>query len=266
MTSGFVGDALSLSWPEDGLAWVTLTRPAAMNTITFGWIAELERAVDAAQAGAARALVIIGEGRAFCGGAELSYFTAADTPLPDPDAIRDAFVAPIANLFSRLEALPVPVIAAINGYAFGGGCELALACDLRIMATSARIGLTEVHVGAVPGAGGVFRLQRLLGRARAAELLLLGRRLTAAEAYRIGLVTEVVTDAGLADAARELVARLRRASPRALAETKRCLAECEAADVPMADELCLDAVARLAAGPEWREGMTAFIEKRPPRF
>lgn len=266
MTAGFDGEALSLSWPEDGLAWVTLTRPAAMNTITFGWIAELGRAVDAAEAGAARALVITGEGRAFCGGAELSYFTAPDTLLHDADAIRNTYVAPIAHLFSRIEALPFPAVAAINGYAFGGGCELALACDLRIMAASAQIGVTEVHVGAIPGAGGVFRLGRLLGRARAAELLLLGRRLTAAEAHRVGLVTEVVPDSGLADAARELVARLRGASPLALAEAKACLTACEAADVPSADAICLDAVARLAAGPEWREGMTAFVEKRRPRF
>lgn len=264
--AGFAGQAASLAWPEPGLAWVTFTRGDAMNTITFEFLADLARALDEAEAAGARALVLTGEGRAFCGGAELTYFTDPATPLHSARDIRQIYVDPIARLFTRLEALPIPSIAAIGGYAFGGGCELALACDLRVMADTASIGLTELHLGAVPGAGGIARLQRLLGAGRATELLLLGRRLSAADALRIGLVTESAPLDELADRAHAMVATLRRASPDAIAETKHCLRVCEGVDMATADELCLDAVERLASGERWREGMTAFIEKRRPRF
>lgn len=264
---GFVGEALNLTWPEPGLAWVTLTRAKEMNTLTFALIAELGAALDMAQAAAARVLIITGSGRAFCCGAHLPYFVDARSPLPqDPQLIRDRYVGPIARLFDRLQAMPFPTIAALNGFALGGGGELALSCDLRLMAQGARIGLPEVHVGALPGAGGVQKLARLVGRGRALDLILTGRHLPAQEALDWGLATRVVADAALEAGTRDLATALMRGGPLALAQAKASLYKSEGVDLHTAREIGLDAVQIVSGSPEWREGMTAFVEKRPPRF
>ena len=130
-----------------------------------------------------------GEGRAFCAGAHLTYFTDPASPLRTAIDIRDRYVLPITRLFDRLEAAAFVTVAAINGHALGGGLELALSCDLRVIADTARVGLPEVKRGAFPAAGGVQKLHRFVGRAKALEMILLGRQITAAEAARLGLAS-----------------------------------------------------------------------------
>lgn len=264
---GFAGEALTLSWPEPGLAWVTLTRAKAMNTLTLEFIRELGDALDRAQTARARVFVISGTGRAFCCGAHLPYFVDAASPVPqNPQGIRDLYVGPIARLFDRLETMPFPTIAAVNGFALGGGCELALSCDLRVMAEQARIGLPEVHVGALPGAGGVQKLQRLVGRGRALDIILTGRHLAAQEALDWGLATLVASDETLAERVRDLAMALMRGGPLALAHAKASIYKSEGVDLNTAREIGLDAVQIVSGSPEWQEGMTAFVEKRAPRF
>src|ERR1700689_1962882 len=169
------GEALTLSWPQPDIALVTMVREREMNTLSLELIDELDAALTASVAGGARALIITGKGRAFCAGAHLRYFTQEDARIgSSPFALRDRYLQPIATLFDRIETLPIPVIAAINGFALGGGCEMSLACDFRLMADHARIGVPEGRIGALAGAGGVQKLHRLVGRGKALEWVLLG--------------------------------------------------------------------------------------------
>ncbi|MBN9526927.1 MAG: enoyl-CoA hydratase/isomerase family protein [Alphaproteobacteria bacterium] len=266
MGEGFTGEALAFDWPAPGVARATFTRGPEMNTLSLAFVAELDRAVTSATEAGARALILTGEGRAFCAGAHLTYFTDKASPLESPLAIRDRYLVPITRLFDRLEAAPFPVIAAINGFALGGGFELALSCDFRILADTARLGLTEVRVAAFPAAGGVQKLHRFVGRGKALELILLGRHIVAAEAGQLGLAYAVVEPAALMDRALALAADLGRGGRFAMAQAKANILLSESLDARTARDFGLEALAVLAATPEWAEGMSAFVEKREPRF
>lgn len=257
----------TLDWPLAGVARIALTRPRRHNTLTCELVETLGRLCDEAAAGDARVLVVTGSGRSFCGGAHVDYFADPQSPFyRNPQAIRDRYVGPIVALFARLRDARFATIAAINGYALGGGCELALACDFRLMAESARIGLPEVRLGALPGAGGVQLMGRIVGRARAMEVVLLGEQWTAGQAHDIGLVNAVHADDVLDEATLSLARRLLACSPISIAESKRALYRCETATAEEADRVALDAVVTAACGPEWWEGMSAFAEKRAPAF
>jgi enoyl-CoA hydratase/carnithine racemase len=246
---------------------MTLTRGDTHNTLTADLLSTLDRLFDEASARHARVLIVTGSGKTFCGGAHVSYFTDPASPFyRNPRAIRDDYVLPIIRVFRRLREAPFVTIAAVNGFALGGGCELALSCDLRLMADHARIGLTETRLGALAAAGGVQSLARLVGRARALEMALLGDQLSAAEALAVGLVSTVHPGADLADAALALARRFLLCSPISVAETKRALYRCESATPDEADRIALDAVLAASAGPEWWEGMAAFAQKRPASF
>ena len=261
------GEALTLSWPQSDIALVTMVREREMNTLSLELIEELGAALTESVAGGARALIITGQGRAFCAGAHLRYFTQTDPRIGAGGfALRDRYLQPIAELFDRIETLPIPVIAAINGFALGGGCEMSIACDFRVMADHARIGVPEVRIGALAGAGGVQKLHRLVGRGKALEWVLLGSHVTAAEALAHGLVTSVCSAADLMPTAMELAARFRLLGPRAVAQSKMAVRMCGDADLTNARNIGLEALAMLIDGPEWREGMNAFMEKREPRF
>ena len=265
--ANIMGKAVTLSWPEADIALATMTREHEMNTLSLELLEELDAALTASVAGGARALIITGQGRAFCAGAHLRYFTEADPRIGSGSfALRDQYLQPIATLFDRIEALPIPVIAAINGYALGGGCEMALACDFRLMADQAKIGVPEVRIGALAGAGGVQKLHRLVGRGKAQEWILLGSHVSASEALAHGLVTSVHPAAQSLSAAIELAGRFRLLGPRAVAQSKMAVRMCGDADLTTARNIGLEALAMLIDAPEWREGMTAFMEKRPPRF
>jgi enoyl-CoA hydratase/carnithine racemase len=261
------GTALTLTWPQADIALVTMIREREMNTLSLELIDELDAALTASVAGGARALIITGQGRAFCAGAHLHYFTQGDPRIGEGSfALRDRYLNPIATLFDRIETLPIPVIAAINGFALGGGCEMSIACDFRLMADNARIGVPEVRIGALAGAGAVQKMHRLVGRGKALEWILLGSHVTPAEALAHGLVTAIHPTADLMPAAIELAGRFRLLGPRAVAQSKLAVRLCGDADLTTARNIGLEALAMLVDGPEWREGMAAFMEKRAPHF
>lgn len=259
--------ATTLAWPDPAIALVTMTRAAEMNTLTLELLAEMEQALDEAERRKARAMIVTGSGRAFCCGAHLKYFTDRSSPIGRTGIeVRDNYLRRIALLFDRIEMMPFPVIAAINGYALGGGCEMALACDFRLMADGAKLGLPEIRIGATPGAGGVQKLQRHIGRGKALEWILLGKHIEAEEAERHGLLYQRVAPEKLADAAMALAQQIRTLAPRAIAQAKASIHVSADVDLRSARRYGLEALAMLVDGEEWREGMFAFVEKRAPRF
>ena len=261
------GKAVVLTWPEPDIAVATMIREREMNTLSLELLAELDTALTASVAGGARALIITGQGRAFCAGAHLHYFTNDDPRIGTGSfALRDRYLLPITTLFDRIETLPIPVIAAINGFALGGGCEMSLACDFRLMADNTKIGVPEVRIGALAGAGAVQKLHRFVGRGKALEWILLGSHISAQEALAYGLLTSVHSVDELMPAAMELARRFRLLGARAVAQSKAAVRMCSDVDLNTARNIGLEALAMLIGKAEWQEGMTAFMEKRPPRF
>lgn len=204
---------------DAGAALVTLNRPKAANTLSRQLMRDLVAVTDELRADDdVRVVIVTGAGdRHFCGGADLR---------DAGDAVRGGKMdMPPRMPIDELERLPQPVIAAINGAAMGGGCEIALACDFRLIADDAKIGLTEITFGALPGGGGTQRLPRLIGVGKAKEMIMLGGRLTAQEAHDIGLVHEVVPKSELMERARALASELGELAPYAVRAAKRCINE-----------------------------------------
>ncbi len=246
----------------DGVATITLDRPTALNSLTAEAKVDLAAAFRRlARDSAVRAVVLTGAGRAFCAGQDLRERLSPDAP-PLEVEIRERYIP----LVRALVAMPQPTIAAVNGVAAGAGASLAMACDLRVAAESASFILAFGRIGLVPDSGATWLLARLVGLGRAAEIALVGDPVGAAEALRIGLVNRVVPDAELAAAARELALRLADGAPRAIALTKRALADGLDGDLESALER--EAIFQGIAGrtADHAEGLAAFVEKRPPRF
>jgi enoyl-CoA hydratase len=242
-----------------GVATVLLDRPP-VNAVDLAVIDEWLRVVaELGRDRAVRAVIVTGRERRFCAGADIAMLRDAS-----PENQRRA--RQWVDVQAGLEAMEKPVIAAINGYALGGGAELALACDVRLMARDAEIGFPEIQLGIFPGAGGTQRLTRLLGPARALRLMMDGRRLTADGALALGLVDEVVEADRLPQAAQEMAARLAAAPTRAIGLLKRCVYR--GYGRPLDEGLAIEAgaVAELIRTADAREGMEAFLAKRPPRF
>lgn len=259
-------NAVELSWPAEDVALITLIRGAEMNTLTYDLLEGMERALDTLAGRRVRALIITGSGRAFCCGAHLDYFTAENMDEDVRFRLRDRYLDRIARLFDSLEEQPYPVIAAINGFALGGGCELALSCDFRIMSRAARIGLPEVKLGALAGAGGVQKLARHIGRSKAIEWILLAKHATAEEAERLGLLYATAEPDAVVDAALALAEALKALSPRAIAQSKAAIYVSEDVDLRSARRYGLEALSMLIDSADWKEGIDAFHAKRPPRF
>ena len=245
---------------------IRMNRPDEMNTLSLEFLSEFDAALDVATASRVRVVIVTGTGRAFCAGAHLKYFAGPDRVFTERFHTRDAYFERIARLFDKVEAIGVPVIAAVNGYAMGGGFELALACDFRILATTAKVGLPEARLGATPGAGGVQKLARYIGRGKAMEWILLARHVDAAEASRFGLATEVVEPPDLDEAAIGLARRLMALSPMALSQCKASIHLSGDVDLRSARRFGVEALSALVGSPDWEEGMRAFVEKRAPRF
>ena len=264
---GFTGKAVSLDWSAAAIARLSLNRPTVLNAIDLKMIDEIDRVLDLAVTSAARALIISGAGRSFCVGADLKMLADRGSPVAAGGiAFRDAFLHPLARLLDRFEEMPFPIIAAIHGHALGGGCEMALSADFRIMTDDATLGLPEVQLGATPGAGGVQKLIRHVGRSKALEWILLGSTITATEAERRGLVTQVVAKAALRASALALAKRLCALGPTAIAQAKRSIYVAEDADLRSARLFGVEALTALSTTAEWREGVRAFVEKRPAAF
>ena len=242
---------------DGALVIVTIDHPPA-NAISRAVINGITQAITEAEADAGcRALVLTGAGpKFFAAGADISEFGSegADT------------IATGQQLTLAMERSRLPIIAAVNGIAFGGGCELTLACDVRIASTNARFGQPEIKLGIIPGWGGTQRLPRLIGRTAAMHLLLTGDAVDAAHALRLGLVFNVVEPDQLLDAARELAGIYAAQAPLALAATKRAVAE--GLDRPLAEGLEAERreFVRLFSSADAAEGITAFLEKRPPSW
>jgi enoyl-CoA hydratase/carnithine racemase len=267
LPEGFTGRAVTLTWPSPGVALATMTRAKEMNTLHLDLIAEMGRALDICTEEKARALIVTGSGRAFCCGAHLDYFTEPDSPIGSSQFdIRDNYLAKIHALYDRFEAMAFPIVAAVNGYALGGGCEMAISADFRLMSKTARIGVPEVKLGAIPGAGGVQKLGRHIGRSRAIEWVLLGKHYTAQEAYDAGLIYEVCEPDDLLPAALSLAEDLKALSPLAIAQGKSSVYIAEDVDLATARRTGLEALAMLVNSADWKEGMSAFMEKRAPKF
>jgi enoyl-CoA hydratase/carnithine racemase len=237
------------------IAW--LDHPPA-NALSPETVAALRRAWDEVTGSGVRALVIASANpRLFCAGADIKAFTAMD------DASGRAYVAETHELLRAFERSPVVTIAAVNGLALGGGCELAMACDLRIAAASARFGQPEIKLGIIPGFGGTQRLARLVGPAKALELNLIGEPIRAEQAQALGLANRVVPDDQLLDAALELAQALAAQAPLAVAAIKRVSGHADL-DAGIAAEQA--AFADVFASADAREGIAAFLEKRSPDF
>ena len=254
-------DTLLYAVEEDGIALVTINRPDTLNALNATVIEELDQAFAAiATDDAVRGVILTGAGdRAFVAGADITQFNSL-TPLT-----AQAFAQRGQAVFNRIEASAKPVIAAVNGFALGGGCELAMACHLRVAAETARFGQPEVNLGLIPGYGGTQRLPRLVGRGRATELILTGNPVKAPRAYEIGLVNQVVPADELLEAARALLRTILQKAPIAVG---LALAAIQATDLPQPQGLAHEAVlfGQACASEDMREGVAAFLERRPAAF
>jgi enoyl-CoA hydratase len=247
---------------QDELATLVIQRPEKLNALNGELIAELDRAFrQLAEDDSVRGIILTGAGeKAFVAGADIAEL-AQMGPLSGVRTSRQG-----QDAFRFLEQMPKPVIAAVNGFALGGGLELALACHLRIASENARFGLPEVKLGIIPGYGGTIRLPRLVGRGRALELMLTGEMIGAEEAYRIGLVNRVVPQAELRGAAEVLLRKITANGPVAVALALESVDR--GTDTTLDDGLTLESnlFGLLASTEDMREGMQAFLEKRPANF
>ena len=246
---------------KSGVALVTVDRPDALNAINRALLAELDSTIDAVGSNPEiRALVVTGAGRAFIAGADIAEMKSM-TPLK-----AEAFSASAHRIFARLEELPIPTIAAVNGFALGGGCELALACDWIYASTNARIGQPETRLGLIPGFGGTSRLVRRVGLAWAKELVLVAENLVAEEAERIGLVNRIFPPEALLPAALAAGEAIAARGPIAIRIAKQVMQDGQDADVRTAHALEQRAFGLVFASQDRIEGTSAFVEKRDPDF
>lgn len=244
---------------DGAVATVRIDRPPA-NALARPLSLELSEAARAVGADAAvRAVVVWGGERIFAAGADIKEMVGYGPEEIAPD------VGALERACRDLEAIPKPVIAAINGFALGGGCEVALACDFRVAADDARLGLPEIRLGVIPGSGGTQRLPRLIGLGRARDLVFTGRHVRAEEALAIGLVDRVVAAPDVLPAAVELARGYADGPTLAYAAAKRALAAA-AGDLERGLEVERDVFVPLFATRDQEEGMRAFLEKREPRF
>ncbi|CAL8899339.1 3-hydroxybutyryl-CoA dehydratase [Kocuria varians] len=244
----------------DGIALVTVNRPEVRNAINATVLQALTRTLaDLEHDDAVQVLIFTGAGdKAFVAGADINEL-AVRTP-------KDGLKATMQGVYEKVEQFPKPTIAAVNGYAFGGGHELALACDIRVASTNAQFALPETGLGIMPAAGGTQRLAKLVGVGRATEIILTGRRVKAEDALAMGLVTQVVAPTDLLDTARETARAIMSKGPLAVQLAKTVIRH--GFDVDHATGILLERLAQsvLYSSAEKTEGTTAFLEKRTPDF
>jgi enoyl-CoA hydratase len=246
----------------DAVATVWVDRPKALNALNSATLRELGAAfAELASDATLRAVILTGSGeKAFVAGADIAQMSGLT-----PEQGRQ-FAALGHEVFEQIERLPVPVLAAVNGFALGGGCELALACDLIYASERARFGLPEVGLGVIPGFGGTQRLQRTVGRHRARELVLTGEMIDAAKAKEVGLALEVLPADQLLARCREVAQKIASRGPLAIRAAKRVVSA--GGDVSQAAGAAIEreAFGLLFGTEDQREGMAAFAGKRPPNF
>ena len=246
--------------PLELVALLTLDRPEALNALSFALVAELGGLLAVLDEDpACRAIVITGAGeKAFAAGADIRELAGQS-----PRDLRDTDPGGALDGIGYLET---PVIAAVRGWALGGGCELAMACDMVVAGENAQFGQPEVRIGVIPGAGGTQRLARAIGKARAMELILTGRRFGAKEAEAWGLVSMVVPSAETVDRALELAGRIAAQPPLAVAAAKAAVVAAQTLPLPQGLRFERERFEALFETEDQREGMVAFLEKRPPAW
>jgi enoyl-CoA hydratase/carnithine racemase len=247
---------------EPGIISLTFNRPDKMNALSTPLMQALEAELDAiARDASIRVVILTGAGdKAFIAGADIAEYRGNR---------RDAFIAyqlDSRRIFDKLEALPQPTIAAVRGYALGGGFELALCCDLIVAAQSARFGLPEGLLGLSPGGGGTQRLTRAVGRVVASDIMLAARRITGERAYQLGLAVELTAEDTLMETAVARAQAMLKLGPLAQAEMKRLIRQGYDAPLPVAQSFEQEVLFRLYSTADGEEGIEAFLDKRPPEF
>ena len=247
---------------RDAIAILTVSRPKVLNALNQQVLAELDTVLtELEQDPALRGLVVTGEGeKAFVAGADISEFQGVD-----PKTARE-MSARGQDLFRRLETLPFPSIAVINGFALGGGLELAMSCTFRYAVPGARVGQPEVKLGLIPGYAGTQRLARLVGRSKAMEICMTARMVGADEALQIGIVDRIISEGSPVDAAVDALNQVQANAPLAVAWCKEAILD--GLEMPFDDACRLEAdlFGRCFESDDMKEGVSAFLEKRPPEF
>ncbi len=257
-----MNEKVLLAEEKDGIVVLTLNRPKVMNSFNFALLHSLKEQVDALKFNNnVRVVIITGAGRkAFCAGADLKERTTFG------DLQVKEFIFTIRNLFTSIEYLNKPVIAAINGVALGGGTELVLACDIRVAAMNASMGLTETRLAIIPGAGGTQRLPRLIGRGKAKELIFTGRRVDAREALQIGLVNQISDPESLLEECQKMAAMICETGPIAIEQAKYAINYGLETDLHTGLGIESNAYWVTIPTEDRREGLAAFQAKRKPVY
>ncbi|MBO7610052.1 MAG: enoyl-CoA hydratase/isomerase family protein [Muribaculaceae bacterium] len=245
---------------QGGVTVMKISAPKSLNALNSTILGEIDDCIDNL-GDDTRVLIITGDGeKSFVAGADISEMA----PLGEEEGCE--FGKRGAAVFRKIELLPIPVIAAVNGFALGGGCELAMACDIRIASTNAKFGQPEVGLGIIPGFSGTYRLAKLVGQGMAKELIYTGRAIRSDEALRIGLVNAVYEQAELMDKAHEMAARMIANAPIAIAYAKKCINESYDLNADEAIELENEQFGLCFTTADQKEGMDAFLNKRKPVF
>lgn len=246
---------------EDGILWLRFNRPEALNAINEEFVTELKKAIEIAKLDKEiRVMVLTGEGRAFCAGADVKMFSRLSA-FKAREVIEE-----LGKALEELEDLSIPVIAAVNGLALGGGCEIAMACDIVIASENAVFGQPEINLGIIPGAGGTQRLARIVGWKKAMELCLTGDRIDAKTAEKLGLVNKVVEHDKLIEEVKKFAEKLKAKSPKALMLVKQAVNRGFKSDLGNGLKYERDLFALSFTSKDAEEGIGAFVEKRAPKF
>ncbi|MFH1624206.1 MAG: enoyl-CoA hydratase-related protein [Pseudomonadota bacterium] len=252
---------LIVSKEDAGIAFITLNRPEALNALNAEVARELRKAAELLKEDdEVRVVILTGQGRAFAAGADIKELKDAG-PCESRDWARHLF-----DSFEALGKMPKPVIAAVNGFAFGGGCELALACDFIVASEKAQFGVPEIKIGVFPGAGGMYRLARAVGMRRAKEMVFMGDPIDARTAQSLGLVNRVFPADTFLDEVRALARSIASRSGMTLRLAKQALNEAQDSPDPDGVYRDIDAMGVVFSTADQKEGMAAFVEKRAPKF
>lgn len=246
---------------KDGVGTITINRSHVLNALDKETVIELTKAIEELEKDKKiKVALLTGEGKAFIAGADIKQMKDM-TPLEAKE-----FAETGHNLLMKIESSPLPFIAAVNGYALGGGCEVLMACDICIAGKNAKIGQPEINLGIHPGFGGTQRLPRLVGRMKAKELLLTGDIIDAEEAHRIGLINQIVKDEELGESAKKFADKIANKSPVQTSFIKSLVNKGADIDLSSACALEISYFSSSFSTDDQKEGMTAFIEKRKPEF
>jgi 2-(1,2-epoxy-1,2-dihydrophenyl)acetyl-CoA isomerase len=251
---------------RDSVAVVTLNRPSALNALNVQMGEELLALLEGNSGRGVRAMILTGAGRAFCAGGDLREMQKIAEQTGRVEAFFDKPLKMLNRCILTLRGAPFPIVAAVNGPAFGAGCNFALACDLVIAAESARFSESFVNIGLTPDCGGTFLLPKLIGMKRAAQLLMTGEVIGARSALEMGLINAVVEDGTLMDEAFQLASRLATGPTGSIARIKEMLDMSATNDFPSQLEVEHRAQMESGQSADFKEGVAAFMEKRPPRF